>query len=78
MIGVILKNMRLSAKLSQDKLGKKLNMADTTISSYERENSQPDFNTIINIAKICGYDFLIQDKDKNIIPLDEMAKEKDF
>ena len=78
MIGAILKNMRLSAKLSQEKLGKKLNMADTTISSYERENSQPDFNTIINIAKICGYDFLIQDKDKNIISLDEMAKEKDF
>lgn len=78
MIGTILKNMRLSAKLSQDKLGKKLNMADTTISSYERENSQPDFNTIVNIAKICGYEFIIKDKDKNIISLDEMAKEKDF
>lgn len=78
MIGIILKNMRLSAKLSQDKLGKKLNMADTTISSYERENSQPDFNTIVNIAKICGYEFIIKDKDKNIISLDEMAKEKDF
>ena len=78
MIGIILKNMRLSAKLSQEKLGKKLNMADTTISSYERENSQPDFNTIVNIAKICGYEFIIKDKDKNIISLDEMAKEKDF
>ena len=78
MIGAILKNMRLSAKLSQNQLGKKLNMADTTISSYERENSQPDFSTIVNIAKICGYEFLIKDKDKNIIPLDEMAKEKDF
>ena len=78
MIGAILKNMRLSAKLSQEKLGKKLNMADTTISSYERENSQTDFNTIVNIAKICGYEFIIKDKDKNIISLDEMAKEKDF
>jgi len=78
MIGTILKNMRLSAKLSQNQLGKKLNMADTTISSYERENSQPDFNTIVNIAKICGYEILIKDKEKNIIPLDEMAKEKDF
>jgi len=78
MIGIILKNMRLSAKLSQSELGKKLNMADTTISSYERENSQPDFSTIVNIAKICGYEFIIKDTDKNFISLDEMAKEKDF
>lgn len=56
MIGSILKNMRLSAGLSQKDLGKKLNLADTTISSYERENSQPDFDTIVKIADICGYE----------------------
>lgn len=58
MIGSILKNMRLSAGLSQKDLGKKLNLADTTISSYERENSQPDFDTIVKIADICGNGFL--------------------
>jgi len=65
MIGIILKNMRLSAKLSQSELGKKLNMADTTISSYERENSQPDFSTIVNIAKISELtnDFGFEDID---------------
>lgn len=78
MIGNILKNMRLSANLSQNELGKKLTMADTTISSYERENSQPDFNTITTIAKICGYEFLIKDSNNNIISLDEMSKEMDF
>ena len=48
--------MRLSAGLSQKELAKKLNLADTTISSYERENSQPDFETIVKIADICGYE----------------------
>ena len=51
MIGMILKNMRLTAKLPQVELGKKLSMADTTVSSYERENSQADFDYILNICK---------------------------
>jgi len=78
MIGLIIKNMRLSAKLSQAKLGKKINMSDTTISSYERENSQADFKTIYKISKICGYDILFKDKAGNLISIEEMAKEKDF
>ncbi len=78
MIGSILKNMRLSAGLSQKDLGKKLNLADTTISSYERENSQPDFDTIVKIANICGYEFRIIDQKKEITTLDKMSKEMDF
>jgi len=78
MIGEILKNMRLSAKLSQVKLAKKLSVSDTTISSYERENSQADFKTIYKIAKICGYDILFKDNQGNLITVEEMAKEKDF
>ena len=78
MIGSILKNMRLSAGLSQKDLGKRLNLADTTISSYERENSQPDFDTIVKIANICGYEFRIIDQKKEITTLDKMSKEMDF
>ncbi len=78
MIGQILKNMRLSSNLSQAKLGKRLNMADTTISSYERENSQPDFDTILKISRECGYEILIRDNKKNLISIEEMSKEKDF
>ena len=78
MIGNILKNMRLSFGLSQKELGKKLNLADTTISSYERENSQADFETIIKIAKICEYELVFKDKDNQLIPIDEMSKERDF
>lgn len=78
MIGMILKNMRLTAGLSQQELGKLLNLADTTISSYERENSQADFDTILKIAKITGYEFIIKDNNGKLIPLSEMSKEKDF
>ena len=78
MIGMILKNMRLTAKLSQKDLGKKINSADTTISSYERENSQPDFDTILKISKICGYEIFFKNKENNLISVEELSKEKDY
>ncbi len=78
MIGEIIKNMRLTANLSQVKLAKKLNMADTTISSYERENSQADFETIHKISKICGYEILFKDSNGKLLTVEEMSKEKDF
>lgn len=78
MIGMILKNMRLSAGLTQVELGKKLSMYDTTVSSYERENSQADFETIVKIAKICGYEILIKNRENEIVTVEEMSKEKDF
>ena len=78
MIGMILKNMRLSSGLSQKELGKILNLADTTISSYERENSQADFETIIKIAKTCNFELIFKDQNNNLISIDEMSKEKDY
>ena len=78
MIGKILKNIRNEAKLSQVELGKRLSMRDTTISSYERENSQPDFETIVKVAKIGGYEILFKDKNGNIYTVGEMSKERDF
>ena len=78
MIGMILKNMRLTAELSQKELGQKLNLADTTISSYERENSQADFDTILKIAEICKFKILFKDKNNKIETVDEMSREKDF
>lgn len=78
MIGNILKNMRLSAGLSQKQLAAKLNLADTTISSYERENSQPDFDTIVKIADICGFEFRIINQGNEISTLEKMSREMDF
>lgn len=76
MIGNILKNMRLSANLSQKNLAKKLNLADTTISSYERENSQPDFETILKIADICGFEFRIINQERQLTTVEKMSRIK--
>lgn len=74
MIGNILRNMRLSAGLSQKQLAEQLNVADTTISSYERENSQPDFEMIVKIADICGYEFRIINQNNEIVTLGKMSR----
>ena len=51
-IGNILKNMRnINTNYTQKDMGDKMSIADNTISSYERENSQPDFQTITKIWK---------------------------
>ncbi len=78
LIGMILKNMRMSAGLSQKELGKKLHLADTTISSYERENSQADFDTIIKIAKVCKYELIFKDRSGDLINIKDLSKEMDF
>ena len=61
MINKILKNARIRKNLSQDELGEKLSLARNTISSYERGNSQPDFETIVRILDICDYEIKILD-----------------
>lgn len=76
-IGNILKNMRnINTKLSQKEIGEMLTVADTTVSSYERENSQPDFQTIVNYAEICDFEIKIYNKKTNEeMSLDELSRE---
>ena len=77
MIGTILKNARKRSKLSQDELGQKLSLARNTISSYERGNSQPDFETILKILNICDYELKILDKYTDVIyDINELSREK--
>ena len=62
-LGNILKNMRTTnTNLTQKEIGNKLSIADNTISSYERENSQPDFETIVKFAEICDFEIKIYNK----------------
>lgn len=76
-IGNILRNMRdMNTKLSQKEIGEMLNLSDTTISSYERENSQPDFQTIVNYAEICNFEIKVYNKKTNEeMSLDELSRE---
>lgn len=51
-IGNILKNMRnINTKLSQKEIGEMLMLSDTTISSYERENSNQIFKQLLIMHK---------------------------
>ena len=77
MINKILKNARIRKNLSQDELGEKLSLARNTISSYERGNSQPDFETIVRILDICDYEIKILDRYSNsLYDIDELTREK--
>ena len=76
-IGNILKNMRtINTNFTQKEISDKLCIADNTVSSYERENSQPDFEMIIEYAKLCDYEFKIYNKKtKEILSIEDMSKE---
>ncbi len=76
-IGNILKNMRnTNTNYTQKEMGDKMSIADNTISSYERENSQPDFQTIVNYAEICDFEIKMYNKKTNEeVTLEELSKE---
>lgn len=79
MVGIILKNMRKTAKLTQAKLGKKLNLAESTICNYETEYASPTFDMTINLIKECNFDIqFIDKKTKKVYTLEEITKEMDF
>jgi len=70
MIGKTLKKLRKEKGLSQKQLAKLIGVAQTTLSGYETEYSNPILKTIIDIANICDYDLVLinkKNKDKKII-----------
>ena len=76
-LGNILKNMRTTnTNLTQKEIGNKLSIADNTISSYERENSQPVFETIVKFEEICDFEITIYNKrTKKTLTIEELSKE---
>ena len=79
MIGTILRNMRKIKGLTQAQIGKKLNLAENTISNYETEYSNPTFNTIKKIVDVCDFDIqFIDKKNKKVYSIKELSKEMDF
>ncbi|MEA4893017.1 MAG: helix-turn-helix transcriptional regulator [Peptococcaceae bacterium] len=49
-LGRRIRYLRKEQKLSQTQLGKKLNLAESTISLYESGKRSPDFDTLLKIA----------------------------
>lgn len=79
MIGMILRNIRKIKGLTQQEIGKKLNLADNTISNYETEYSNPSFDTIKKITDVCDFEIrFIDKKSKKEYTIKELSKEMDF
>lgn len=62
MIGKILKYMRTQSNISQEKLSLMTNLGRTTISDYEREKTDINFENIERIAKLCDYEIIFRNK----------------
>ena len=55
MIGKAIKYMRIKKGYTQENLGKICNIGRTTLSDYEREKTNIDFDILEKISKVCGY-----------------------
>lgn len=79
MIGTILRNIRKIRGLTQINIGNELNLADNTISNYETEYSNPNFDTIQKFINICDFEIQFVDKENNkVYTIEELSKEMDF
>lgn len=79
MLGMILRNTRKLKGLTQMEMGKKLNVAENTISNYETEYSSPNFDTIKKFLDVCNFEIRFIDKDnKKAYTVEELSKEMDF
>ena len=79
MIGTILRNIRKIRGLTQINVGNELNLADNTISNYETEYSNPNFETIQKFISVCNFEIQFVDKENNkVYTIEELSKEMDF
>ncbi len=66
MVGKIIKTMRRENNFSQEELAKKVFLGRSTLSDYEREKTDINFDSLEKIANACGYEILfVHKKDKN-------------
>ena len=78
-IGTILRNVRKIRGLTQSNVGNELHLADNTISNYETEYSNPNFDTIQKFINVCDFEIQFVDKEtKKVYTIEELSKEMDF
>ncbi len=65
MIGKIIKTMRRESKLTQEELSKKTYIGRSTLSDYEREKTDINFENIEKIANACNYKVIFVNKKDN-------------
>lgn len=65
-IGKIIRYIRIQSNMTQEELAKKIHIGRTTLSDYEREKTDINFNTIIKICKECDYELIFKNKNESI------------
>ena len=79
MIGTILRNIRKIKGLTQSNVGDELHLADNTISNYETEYSNPNFDKNKKFINVCNFEIQFVDKEnKKVYTIEELSKEMDF
>lgn len=77
MLGKAIKYMRKNTKLSQENLSKIINIGRTTLSDYEREKTDINFETLEKLANVCGYKiFFINEKSKDKFQIKDIARKE--
>ena len=78
MIGKILKTMRRESNITQEELSKKTFIGRSTLSDYEREKTDINFENIEKIADICNYDicFIKRDNPKHVLNSKNIDREE--
>lgn len=76
MVDKFIKTMRNMAGLSQLELAKKCNIANTTISGYETGYREPDFKTLLNIAKNCGFEINFVNKKNEVLNIENITRKE--
>jgi transcriptional regulator with XRE-family HTH domain len=73
-----LKEARIMKGYTQKQLAEKLNIGGTTVTGYEKDNSEPSMNTISKIMEILDVDanFLFQDESYETTQKDKELSEK--
>ncbi len=83
--GNIIRGLRKQKGITQKELAQSLQLSESTIGMYERNERQPDYNTLIRIADyfnvstdfLLGRDFNIKEHENNI-ELDQWLKDIKF
>ena len=77
MIGKLLKIIRTDKGLKQSELAEKLNIAQTTLSGYETNYSNPKFEIIEEFANNCDYEIVFRNKKTKEEIITDSIKRKD-